>query len=99
MFVGSVITQYALGAQTMPFGTAFTVMCFCALILFMLMGYGLKRLLARGVLRWKLKSVGATGFNVTIFLIFLFLYVPMAIILFILHSMMDYFLHPGRVLP
>ena len=49
VFVGSVITQYALGAQTMPFGTAFTVMCFCALILFMLMGYGLKRLLARGV--------------------------------------------------
>ena len=49
VFVGSVITQYALGAQTMPFGTAFTVMSFCALLLFMLIGYRLRTAITRGV--------------------------------------------------
>ena len=49
IFVGSVISQYALGAQTMAFGTAFTVMSFCALLLFMFIGYGLRTAITRGV--------------------------------------------------
>jgi len=44
IFVGSVITQYALGAETLEYAAAFTLFSFVCLLILIGIGYGLKNL-------------------------------------------------------
>lgn len=47
VFVGSVITYYALGSGTLTYGAAFTVFALMSLVLFMLLGILLKKFVLR----------------------------------------------------